>query len=105
LALRLANTASTGRKASNRQSGFSRSKYLIPFIWLVLGFSPVTQTVRPPLSKGDTSMFKVTKFIFENDPKSKCRVRKYITVKSGLSWQEAKAMRNQDRALQIVKVV
>jgi hypothetical protein len=50
-------------------------------------------------------MFKVTKFIYENDPQSKCRVRKYITVKSGLSWQEAKAMRNQDRALQIVKVV
>jgi hypothetical protein len=49
--------------------------------------------------------FKVTKFIYENDRKSKQRVRKYITAKSGLSWQEAKAMRNQDRTLQIVKVV
>lgn len=50
-------------------------------------------------------MFKVTKFIYENDQKTKCRVRKYITVKSGLSRQEAKAMRKQDRTLQIVKVV
>lgn len=28
----------------------------------------------------------------------------YITVKSGLSWQEAKALRNANRTLSIVKV-
>jgi hypothetical protein len=43
---RQANTASTGQKASSRQSGFIRLKYLIPFTWLVLGFSPVKLTVR-----------------------------------------------------------
>ena len=47
-------------------------------------------------------MFKVTKFIYENNLQKKIRIRKYITVKSGLSWQEAKTMRDQDHELQIV---
>ena len=48
-------------------------------------------------------MYKLTTFIYENDFKRNIAYRKYITVKTGLTWQEAKAERKEDRSLQIVK--
>jgi hypothetical protein len=53
--------------------------------------------------------YKVTKFIYETEEreegklKLKVRVQKYITVKSGISWEVAKVMRVRDHDLQIVR--
>ena len=48
-------------------------------------------------------MYKLTTFVYENDFKKNLRYRKYITVKTNLTWQEAKTDRSKDRSLQIVK--
>lgn len=48
-------------------------------------------------------MYKLTTFIYENDFKANIARRKYVTVETNLTWQEAKAKRNKDRSLQIVK--
>lgn len=48
-------------------------------------------------------MYKLTMFIWEDSKTlSDARARKYITVASGLTWQEAKTKRAENRALQIV---
>lgn len=48
-------------------------------------------------------MWSVKRTILEDDPKRKLKVQRYITVKSGLTFQEAKAMLKQDKTLSIVK--
>lgn len=49
-------------------------------------------------------MYKLTTFVYENDFKRNIAKRLYVTVKAGLTWQEAKEARAKDRTLQIVKV-
>ncbi len=48
-------------------------------------------------------MWAVKQVVLDADPKRKMMVSHYITVRSGLSWQEAKAMRKANRTLHIVK--
>ncbi len=52
--------------------------------------------------------YKVTMFGYEphSDPKMKgVKVRTYLTIKTGLTWQEAKDLRKVNRALMIVPEV
>lgn len=50
-------------------------------------------------------MYKLTTFIWVGSKKTNLRIRQYITVKKGLTWQEAKAERANNRSLQIVRTI
>jgi len=49
-------------------------------------------------------LYSVKKFTYKRirdprDPKQTLRMRECVTVKSGISWNEAKALRKEDRSL------
>lgn len=52
------------------------------------------------MALGDTYALKQT--VYEDDPKRKVKVARYMTLATGLTWQEAKARRNRNRDLNIV---
>jgi hypothetical protein len=41
-------------------------------------------------------------FTWEYDKESKCRVRKYVLIASGLTWKEAKELRKTNKNYEIV---
>lgn len=48
--------------------------------------------------------FKLMAFVMEHNDKTKTTRRKYVEVKSGLTFQEAKQERKENRDLMIVQV-
>lgn len=64
---------------------------------------PQVKTAVRPQGQRNESMWSVKQVVLDADPKRKVMVSHYITVKSGLTWQEAKAMRKANRTLHIVR--